>query len=95
VPLRLPRTRPRLHPPGTPGRTRCDWPWSGAYLSYQGYAMPCCMVATPDRSNFGNMTAHGVREIWDGEAYQKFRQQLASEEPPEICRTCSVYSGTF
>jgi radical SAM protein with 4Fe4S-binding SPASM domain len=95
VPLRLPRTRPRLHPPGTPGRTRCDWPWSGAYLSYQGDAMPCCMVATPDRSNFGNMATHGVRAIWDGEAYQTFRQQLDSAEPPEICRTCSVYSGTF
>lgn len=95
MPLRLPRTRPHRHPPGTPGRTRCDWPWSGAYLSYQGYAMPCCMVATPDRSNFGNMTAHGVREIWDGEAYRAFRQQLASEQPPEICRTCSVYAGTF
>jgi radical SAM protein with 4Fe4S-binding SPASM domain len=95
VPLRLPRTRPRLHPPGTPGRIRCDWPWSGAYLSYQGDAMPCCMVATPDRSNFGNMATHGVRAIWDGEAYQTFRQQLDSAEPPEICRTCSVYSGTF
>src|ERR687885_2962699 len=41
VNLRLPRTRPRSHPPGTPGQKRCDWPWSGAYISYQGYAMPC------------------------------------------------------
>ena len=23
------------------------------------------------------------------------RQALASDEPPEICRSCSVYSGTF
>jgi len=96
MPLRLPRTRPRLHPPGTPGRRRCDWPWSGAYLSYQGDAMPCCMVATPDRSNFGNMVQHGVRAIWDGDAYREFRRRLLRcELPPEICRTCSVYSGTF
>ena len=33
VDLRLPRTRPRLHPPGTPGPQRCDWPWRGAYVN--------------------------------------------------------------
>ncbi len=30
VHLRLPRTRVRTHPEGTPGRDRCDWPWRGA-----------------------------------------------------------------
>lgn len=95
VKLRLPRPRPRLHSPGTPGPERCNWPWRGAYLSYQGDAMPCCMVATPDRINFGNMAEHGVAEIWNGPAYQSFRDRLDSEEPPEICRACSIYSGTF
>src|SRR5437763_2091896 len=32
IDLRLPRTRLRLHPPGTPGPMRCDWPWRGAYI---------------------------------------------------------------
>jgi PAS domain S-box-containing protein len=27
-----------------------DWPWRGAYLSYDGQAVPCCMVSTPDRA---------------------------------------------
>jgi len=93
--LRLPRARPRLHPPGVPGSGRCDWPWRGAYLSYQGYAMPCCMISTPDRIHFGNMAELGVDKIWNGEAYQAFRRRLDSEEPPEICRSCSVYLGTF
>ena len=53
--LRLPRTKPRQHPPGTPGPARCSWPWRGAYVSYQGLAMPCCMVATPDRIQLGNV----------------------------------------
>lgn len=95
VNLRLPRTRPRIHPPGTPGLERCDWPWKGAYISYQGYAMPCCMVSTPDRINFGNILEQGVEETWNGEAYESFRHQLASDEPPEVCRSCSIYSGTF
>jgi radical SAM protein with 4Fe4S-binding SPASM domain len=95
VSLRLPRTRPRVHPPGTPGPQRCNWPWTGAYISYQGYAMPCCMVSTPDRINFGNIVEQGALETWNGAAYHAFRDRLASDEPPELCRSCSVYSGTF
>src|SRR5579885_3884327 len=95
VKLRLPRTQPRQYAPGTPGRVRCSWPWQGAYISYQGYAMPCCMVSTPDRSNFGNMAERGVEETWNSPDFQAFRDQLASDEPPEICRSCSLYAGVF
>jgi MoaA/NifB/PqqE/SkfB family radical SAM enzyme len=95
VTLRLPRTRPRPHPPGTPGPERCDWPWHGPYISYQGLAMPCCMIATPDRVNFGSMAEQGVEAIWKGQAYEAFRARLASDEPPEICTSCSVYTRTF
>jgi radical SAM protein with 4Fe4S-binding SPASM domain len=95
VDLRLPQTRPRVHPANTPGRQRCDWPWRGTYLSYQGRAMPCCMVATPDRVNFGNMAEEGVENIWNNTAYQTFRDRLAYNQPPEICQSCAVYRGTF
>ncbi len=95
VELRLPRTRPREHAPGTPGPERCDWPWRGAYVSYQGLAMPCCMVATPDRINFGDVTARGAAAVWNGPEYQAFRDALASDTPPEVCRSCSVYTRTF
>jgi radical SAM protein with 4Fe4S-binding SPASM domain len=95
VQLRLPSCQPNPYPPGTPGPTRCDWPWARAYVSYQGLAMPCCTIATPDRFNFGSMTTSGVEPIWNGAAYEVFREQLSSEKPPEICRTCSVYHRTF
>ncbi|MBX6312688.1 MAG: SPASM domain-containing protein [Isosphaeraceae bacterium] len=95
VNLRLPRTRPRLHPPGTPGPERCNWPWTGVYVSYQGLAMPCCMVATPDRIQLGNMAEAGAQAVWNGEAYRAFRAALSSEMPPEVCRSCAIYSGTF
>ncbi|HET7563987.1 MAG TPA: SPASM domain-containing protein, partial [Gemmatimonadaceae bacterium] len=95
IELRLPRTQPRVHPAGTPGPKRCDWPWRGAYVSYQGYAMPCCMIATPDRFNFGNIAEQGVDATWNGDAYTAFREALASDEPPEICRSCAVYRGIF
>ncbi|HWE39409.1 MAG TPA: SPASM domain-containing protein [Isosphaeraceae bacterium] len=95
VDLRLPRTRPRAHPPGTPGPARCDWPWRRAYVSYQGIAMPCCMVATPDRAHLGDMARDGAEAVWNGPEYRAFRDALSSDEPPEICRSCAVYSGTF
>jgi MoaA/NifB/PqqE/SkfB family radical SAM enzyme len=95
VDLRLPRSRPRVHPPGTPGRQRCSWPWTGAYVSYQGFAMPCCMISTPDRLNFGNMAEEGVAAVWNAPDFDAFRDRLASDEPPEICRSCAVYTGMF
>lgn len=78
-----------------PKGPRCRWPWDGAYLSYRGDAMPCCMVATPDRANFGNMAERGVREVWSNDAYSRFREGLESGDPPEICRGCAVYRGAF
>jgi radical SAM protein with 4Fe4S-binding SPASM domain len=95
IALRLPRLAPRAHPPGTGGRQRCDWPWRGAYLSHDGKAMPCCMIGTPDRIHFGDMAAEGVATVWNNDAYQAFRTELASTTPPEVCASCAVYRGTF
>jgi MoaA/NifB/PqqE/SkfB family radical SAM enzyme len=95
ITLRLPRLEPRAHPPDLPGRERCDWPWRGAYLSYDGKAMPCCMVATPDRIHFGDMAAEGVATVWSNAAYQEFRARLSSPSPPEVCASCAIYKGTF
>jgi MoaA/NifB/PqqE/SkfB family radical SAM enzyme len=84
-----------LRLPTFKGKKGCDWPWRGAYVAYSGEAMPCCMVATPDRANFGNMAHDGVAAVWDNADYNAFRDRLASDEPPEICRGCSLYRGRF
>jgi radical SAM protein with 4Fe4S-binding SPASM domain len=95
ITLRLPRLVPRVHPPDLPGRQRCDWPWRGAYISYDGKAMPCCMVSTPDRIHFGDMSTEGVARVWNNDAYQDFRERLSSATPPAVCSSCALYSGTF
>ena len=95
VTLRLPRIDPKPFAEQVDGRSRCDWPWRGAYLSYNGEAMPCCMVSTPDRISLGNMARDGAAAVWQGVAYETFRDQLANGPPPEICRSCSLYHGTF
>jgi len=89
VDLRLPNLRPEGRKPG------CDWPWRGAYVAYSGEAMPCCMIATPDRLSFGNMAKQGVARVWNSEEYAAFRARLASDDPPEICKGCAVYNGHF
>lgn len=95
IQLRLPRARAALERNGRRGRARCDWPWKGPYISYGGDVMPCCMVATPDRINFGNVKEHGVDTLWNGEGYGAFRRALDSSDPPPVCRACSVYNGVF
>ncbi len=95
VTLRLPAPRPRPHPRERSGAARCDWPWRGSYVSYAGDAMPCCIVATPDRISFGNMVREGAEQVWNNDAYRQFRQRLAEGPPPEVCRGCAVYKGTF
>jgi radical SAM protein with 4Fe4S-binding SPASM domain len=95
VELRLPNRAPQPRAQSARGRERCDWPWRGAYIAYSGEAMPCCMVATPDRMNFGSMARDGVEAVWNNDAYRRFREQLDSDEPPEICRGCAVYQGKF
>jgi radical SAM protein with 4Fe4S-binding SPASM domain len=92
VALRLPPLERSIRRSKAP---RCDWPWRGAYISYRGDAMPCCMVGTPDRINFGNMLDDGVDSVWNGAAYERFRGQLAADAPSPICRSCSLYRGTF
>jgi MoaA/NifB/PqqE/SkfB family radical SAM enzyme len=78
-----------------PGRQRCDRPWRGAYIRYDGQARPCCMVATPDRMNFGSMASEGVAPVWNGPAYSGFREALSSATPPAVCSGCAMYNGTF
>ena len=95
VTLRLPNMQPKPFADHVDGRSRCDWPWRGAYISYSGEAMPCCMVSTPDRISLGNMARDGAAVVWQGEAYESFRRKLADGPPPDVCRSCSLYHGTF
>jgi MoaA/NifB/PqqE/SkfB family radical SAM enzyme len=99
VTLRLPSPRPKPYPAEMPGRDRCDWPWTSAYISFQGYAMPCCIASTPEVIELGLINSDNFEEIWNGPAYNQFREQLASGgttgAPPEICRSCSIYNGMF
>ncbi|MGE5491368.1 MAG: radical SAM protein [Actinomycetota bacterium] len=93
IDLRLPPLQ--RQEPRKPNPRGCDWPHTGAYLSYRGEAMPCCMVSTPDRMKLGDMARESAITVWNGDQYRKFRAALASGQPPEICRGCGIYNGSF
>lgn len=94
VPLRLPGIdRPR---PVAPRRApRCDWPWRGPYISYDGDVMPCCMIGTPDRACLGATAQASFDDVWEGAAYAAFRDGLSRDCPPDVCSSCAIYHGTF
>ncbi|NYF38518.1 SPASM domain-containing protein [Streptosporangium sandarakinum] len=94
VHLRLPglEERPARRRPGEPG---CSWPWEAAYVTSEGVVQPCCMVMGDDRITLGDLRSQSLEEIWAGEPYREFRRRLTGDDPPEVCRGCALYRGTF
>jgi MoaA/NifB/PqqE/SkfB family radical SAM enzyme len=90
VALSLPRAR-RADARSFPAR--CDRPWRGIHVGASGEALPCARLKTPQRLNLGNMRRDGVVRVWNSDAYREFRERLACDDPPDICRGCAVYQG--
>ena len=53
------------------------------------------MIEGHGLGKIGNMAKEGVVRVWDNAAYNAFRDRLASDEPPDICKGCAVYNGHF
>jgi MoaA/NifB/PqqE/SkfB family radical SAM enzyme len=94
VQLRLPRTTGQTAAAAPPG-PRCTWPWEAAYVTSASVVQPCCMVMGDDRVALGRLTERSFPEIWADEPYVEFRRRLAAGPPPDVCRGCSLYHGTF
>jgi radical SAM protein with 4Fe4S-binding SPASM domain len=73
----------------------CSWPWESAYITSTGVVQPCCMVMGDDRVRLGDLNHASFADIWAGPAYRDFRRRLRSTDPPDVCRGCALYQGTF
>jgi radical SAM protein with 4Fe4S-binding SPASM domain len=96
--LRLPRLEepdPQSGDAGAAVRRGCDWPWRSTYVTHGGSVQPCCMVMGSDRISLGDVNETPFGEIWGGDAYGDFRARLESDEPPDVCRGCSLYRRVF
>ena len=94
VELRLPRLEEPVSERalGTPG---CSWPWDSAYVTHEGKVQPCCAVMGADRAVLGDAAGEGFDTVWTSDAYARFREQLLTDEPPDVCRGCSMYRRVF
>lgn len=72
----------------------CRRPWTVMYVTANGRALPCCIAPFSQRGyenyTLGDATKESLSEIWEGEAYRSFREELLSEAPPAACANCGL-----
>jgi MoaA/NifB/PqqE/SkfB family radical SAM enzyme len=74
--------------------SKCRRPWTVMYFTANGRALPCCIAPFSQRGyenyTLGDATQQALREIWNGPAYQSFRDALLSDQPPQACASCGL-----
>ena len=72
----------------------CRRPWSVMYFTAHGRALPCCIAPFSQRGyenyTLGDATQSTLAQIWNGPAYQSFRETLQSGAPPKSCQSCGL-----
>jgi radical SAM protein with 4Fe4S-binding SPASM domain len=72
----------------------CRRPWTVMYFTANGRALPCCIAPFSQKGyenyTLGNATQQSLRDIWNGPAYQAFRDALQSDSPPRSCANCGL-----
>lgn len=72
------------------GFKKCDFPWSHFYVTWDGYATPCCAKPFPKELNFGNVFEDGLLNCLNSDDYQEFRAQWYRNETPKFCEKCHM-----
>lgn len=68
---------------------QCWRMWRGSVVTWDGLVVPCCFDKDATHQ-FGNVSKEDFREVWRGEAYQRFRQAiLKSRSEIDICTNCT------
>lgn len=63
--------------------------WNSCVITWDGKVVPCCFDKD-GQYRLGNINENSFANIWKGEAYNKFRQQiLKGRKHIDICRNCS------
>jgi MoaA/NifB/PqqE/SkfB family radical SAM enzyme len=72
----------------------CRRPWSLMYITANGRVLPCCIAPFSMKGygsfTLGDATQSGLREIWNGPEYQRFREGLLTSAPPPACTNCGL-----
>jgi MoaA/NifB/PqqE/SkfB family radical SAM enzyme len=72
----------------------CRRPWTVMYFTANGRALPCCIAPFSQHGyenyTLGDATQETLREIWNGSRYQRLREGLLSDKPPQACANCGL-----
>jgi MoaA/NifB/PqqE/SkfB family radical SAM enzyme len=72
----------------------CRRPWSLMYITANGRVLPCCIAPFSMKGygsfTLGDATQNSLREIWNGQEYQRFREGLLTSAPPPACANCGL-----
>ena len=72
----------------------CRRPWTVMYFTANGRALPCCIAPFSQRGyenyTLGDATQQTLQQIWNGPAYQAFREALLTDRPPQACAGCGL-----
>jgi radical SAM protein with 4Fe4S-binding SPASM domain len=73
----------------------CMRPWTTAYITANGNALPCCIspFATRDYESLklGNVFEQPFDQVWNDSRYRRWRERLLSDHPHAACAGCGVY----
>jgi MoaA/NifB/PqqE/SkfB family radical SAM enzyme len=91
--------QPFLSPPSH--RIVCSSPWVETYVLPNGDVSLCCqtllMTGRQEIPTMGNVKRQTLEQIWNGEAYQKYRDALLEEDwsVARICRDCPLWAASY
>lgn len=80
--------------PCVPATNTCAYPWQQMIIDLTGEVVPCCFWAGYGNIGkpLGNTNSDSLSSIWNGEAYQLLRQEVAAgPKPGHPCHECAAY----
>lgn len=71
---------------------QCRRPWNALDIAADGSVYPCCNMLGITDYQMGNIYPQSLRQIWAGEHYQRFREQLLKRRT-RTCFRCKDFFG--
>ena len=78
---------------GKSGFRKCPYPWTHFYISWDGFAVPCCAKPFPKEFNFGNVFSDKFISVLNNDLYRNFRRMWFKNETPDFCKKCNYIVG--
>ncbi len=72
----------------SPMKDDCSWPFTGTFITSDGFVTSCCIRMDPEVNNFGNIFKNDFKDIWNNEKYREFRNAMILGTSNGVCDNC-------